>query len=231
MRICIISDLHGNVEALDALPSDYDELWVLGDLVNYGPDPSAVIDFVRTRASIVIRGNHDHSVGFDTDCQCSPRFRDMAEATRQFTASVLSAADKQYLRELPTFARREVDANVFFLCHATPSDLLYEYRAADSPLWERSEDRASDADIILAGHIHIPFSRRAGGRLIANPGSLGQTKAGNTMARYAIWQDGHLELKVLEYPVDKTLAKIRSMPVPDLVKYDLFQVLQTGRTP
>jgi predicted phosphodiesterase len=81
MRICIISDLHANLEALRALPGGYDELWVLGDLVNYGPDPAAVIDFVRSRASLVIRGNHDHSVGFDADCGCSPRFRAMAEAT------------------------------------------------------------------------------------------------------------------------------------------------------
>ena len=132
MRICIISDLHANLDALEALPSDYDELWVLGDLVNYGPDPAATIDFVRARSSTVIRGNHDHAVGFDADCRCSPRFRIMAEATRAYTVSTLSTTDKQYLRDLPTSARREVDGKVFFLCHATPSDLLYEYRVADS---------------------------------------------------------------------------------------------------
>src|SRR5439155_23303178 len=129
MRICIISDLHANLEALEALPGDYDELWVLGDLVNYGPDPGAVVDFVRSRASIVIRGNHDHSVGYNEDCRCSPRFRIMAEETRDFTTSTLSASDKQYLRELPISARREVYGKLFFLCHATPSDPLYEYRA------------------------------------------------------------------------------------------------------
>ena len=57
MRIFIISDLHANLEALAALPCDYDELWVLGDLVNYGPYPAATIDFVRSHASVVIRGN------------------------------------------------------------------------------------------------------------------------------------------------------------------------------
>jgi len=231
MRIYIISDLHANLEALEALPSDYDELWVLGDLVNYGPDPAAIIEFVRSRASTVIRGNHDHSVGFDADPQCSPRFRMMAEATRDFTALSLSATDKQYLRELPTFARQEVDAKVFFLCHATPSDLLYEYRAPDSPLWERSEDKASNADVILAGHSHLQFSRMAGERMIVNPGSLGQTKAGDPRARYAIWHDDRVELKALDYPVEKTAAKILSMPVPNLVKRELIQVLRTGRAP
>jgi calcineurin-like phosphoesterase family protein len=89
MRICIISDLHANIEALSTLPRDYNELWVLGDLVNYGPDPAATIDFVRSYAATVIRGNHDHSVGFGADCGCSPRFRAMAEATRDYTSSVL----------------------------------------------------------------------------------------------------------------------------------------------
>jgi protein phosphatase len=231
MRICIISDLHANLEALEALPRDYDELWVLGDLVNYGPDPAAAIDFVRSHASTVIRGNHDHSVGFEADCQCSPRFRAMAEATGAFTASTLSSTDKQYLRGLPLSARREVDGKVFFLCHATPSDLLYEYRAPDSPLWERAEQAASDAGIILTGHTHLQFMREAGGRIIANPGSLGQSKAGGPTARYEIWENGRLELKALEYPVEKTVSRISSMSVPDAVKHDLIAVLRTGRAP
>jgi fructose-1,6-bisphosphatase len=49
------------------LPRDYDELWVLGDLVNYGPNPAEIIDFVRSHASMIIRGNHDHSVGFGAE--------------------------------------------------------------------------------------------------------------------------------------------------------------------
>lgn len=72
MRIAIVSDIHGNFDALAALPREYDQLWVLGDLVNYGPEPKAVIDFVREHASIVLRGNHDHAVGRHEDPRCSP---------------------------------------------------------------------------------------------------------------------------------------------------------------
>ena len=153
MRIFIISDLHANLEALSALPRDYDELWVLGDLVNYGPNPAEIIDFVRSHASMIIRGNHDHSVGFGAECRCAPRFRAMAEATRDYTSSVLSAADKQFLRDLSTCARRQVDGQAFFLCHATPSDFLYEYRPPGSPLWERDEGAGAGA--------HRPWLRRA----------------------------------------------------------------------
>ncbi|MGH8012164.1 MAG: metallophosphoesterase family protein [Candidatus Binataceae bacterium] len=231
MRILIISDLHANLEAVSALPRDYDELWVLGDLVNYGPDPVAAIDFVRSNATTVVRGNHDHAVGFGVDCGCSPRFRAMAEATRQYTIPMLSAKHKQYLRDLPTSACRQIHGQTFFLCHATPSDALYEYRGPQSPLWERDEKASSGADIVLVGHTHLQFSRSFGNRMVINPGSLGQSKAGDPRARYAIWHNGNVELCALDYPVEQTVAKISAMPVAAEIKSDLAAVLRTGGVP
>jgi predicted phosphodiesterase len=61
MRIVIISDIHANLEALTSLPGGFDALWVLGDLVNYGPNPAEVVEFVRSTASLVVRGNHGHA--------------------------------------------------------------------------------------------------------------------------------------------------------------------------
>jgi putative phosphoesterase len=231
MKISIISDLHANAEALSALPQNYDELWVLGDLVNYGPNPVETIEFVRSHASMIVRGNHDHSVGFGVDCGCSPRFRAMAEATRCYTTSLLSNADKQFLRDLPGCAFRQIGGHVFFLCHATPSDMLYEYRPPNSPLWERDEDANSGADIVLVGHTHLQFERKCGTRMVVNPGSLGQSKAGDSRARYAVWQDGQFELQAFEYPLERTIAKISSLPLPDEIKADLTTVLRTGRVP
>jgi putative phosphoesterase len=228
MRVVIISDLHANLEALSALPRDYDELWVLGDLVNYGPNPAETIDFVRSHATMTVRGNHDHSVGFGTDCGCSPLFRAMAEATRDYTSSVLSAADKQFLRQLPTSCRREIEGKVFFLCHATPSDFLYEYRPPDSPLWERNDESSAGAGIILTGHTHLQFARGFGQRTVVNPGSLGQSKMGDPRARYAVWQDGQIELRALEYPFDETAQKISCLPLPNDIKADLIAVLSSG---
>ncbi|MGO9438175.1 MAG: metallophosphoesterase family protein [Terracidiphilus sp.] len=71
MKIAIISDLHGDYAALQSLRENYDELWVLGDLVNYGPEPGAVVDFVKANSSVVVRGNHDHSLGYDVDPRCA----------------------------------------------------------------------------------------------------------------------------------------------------------------
>src|SRR3972149_7024301 len=98
MKIAIISDIHANYDALGALPQDYDELWVLGDLVNYGPQPSEVVDFIAPRASLIVRGNHDHCIAFGEDPRCAPRFRAMANATRRWTDTVLTAKQKDFLR-------------------------------------------------------------------------------------------------------------------------------------
>jgi hypothetical protein len=101
VKIAIISDVHGNGEALRALPDGFDELWVLGDLVNYGPEPKEAVDLVRAKASVVVRGNHDHSIGYDQDPRCTPRYHDMAEATRRFSASAVTEDQKKFLRDLP----------------------------------------------------------------------------------------------------------------------------------
>jgi protein phosphatase len=231
MKICIISDLHANLEALAALPRDYDELWVVGDLVNYGPNPAEAIEFVRSRASLMIRGNHDNAIGYEVDCRCSPRFRAMAEATGDYTRSVLSPRDKQFLRDLPTCASRELSGTKFFLCHATPSDYLWEYRPSDSPLWRQREAASSGADVVLTGHTHLQFRSTFGKRTVVNPGSLGQSKMGDGRARYALWHDGRIELRALDYPVDTTVAKIRSLPFPDPIKSELAIVLLTGKAP
>ena len=120
---------------------------------------------------------------------------------------------------------------VVFPLAATPSDPLYEYRPPDSPLWERDEEASSEANVVLAGHIHLQFARRLVKRTVVNPGSLGQSKAGDPRARYAVWQDGDMELKAYEYPVEKTVVKIRALPVADEVKRDLVHVLRTGMVP
>ncbi|MFB3827454.1 MAG: metallophosphoesterase [Bryobacteraceae bacterium] len=215
MRIAILSDIHANLEALSAFREDYDELWVLGDLVNYGPDPAAAIEWVRARAAVVVRGNHDHSIGYGVDPRCSARYRAMAEATRRYTESVLGAEEKRYLRELPLAEVREVEGERFLLCHATPQD-LFCYRAP--------EEWGADADFVLAGHTHVAFL----GARAANPGSLGQPKMGDPRACYAVWEGGRLELKRYAYDVEAAVRRLAVLPVDDAVKRDLAAVLRTG---
>lgn len=230
MKIVIISDIHGNYDALSALPESYDELWVLGDLVNYGPQPGEVVDFVRDKATLTVRGNHDQCIGFGDNPRCSPAFWDMAESTRQFSSAVLGGAGKYYLRAMPERAEVMRGDTRFFLCHATPSDPLYEYRRVESDKWV-DDCKRLNADVVLVGHTHTPFIRRFDRQVLLNPGSLGQPKTGKPDACYAVWEDGEVSLHTFPYPVERTVEKIRMMPVSMTIQHRLIAVLESGGIP
>ena len=228
MRVLIVSDLHANLEALRALPSDFDRLWVLGDLVNYGPNPAEVIEFVREKAAMVVRGNHDHAIGFDEDPRCSARFRAMAEETRRYTRSVLNEEHREYLRSLPPRATVSVEGIQVLMCHAAPPDPLFEYRGAESPLW-LADEVGSDIGMELVGTSH-PLSPLSQTRSIVNPGSAGQPKHGRPEACYAIWQDG--EITFGWPPRSGTNGReLRRLSLPAAVFADLAFVLRNGSVP
>jgi protein phosphatase len=230
MKIVIISDIHGNFDALSALRETYDELWVLGDLVNYGPEPEPVIEFVMSKAAIVVRGNHDHSIGYNEDPRCSPRFREMAEATRRYTDSVLKFGHKHFLRSLPLFVETRRGETRFYLCHAIPSDPLFGYCEAESPRWA-NEAESIAADVIWVGHTHVPAMRTIGSTTIVNPGSLGQPKTGRPEGRYAVWEDGKIELKAFPYAVEAAVSKLQALPIDGAVRDELGTILRTGQIP
>lgn len=235
MKIAILSDIHANLAALQSVAGSCDglscdELWVLGDLVNYGPDPGAVVDFVRRNAALVVRGNHDHAIGASADPRCSGPFREMARAMQAYTESVLSDEQKAYLRDLPATARRDVDGRRFFLCHAAPSDPLFRYAPPEREFWER-EAAAVDADVLLVGHTHLPFILDAGATRVVNPGSIGQAKHGRCEARYAVWEDGRITLKSQPYDVEATVARLLALPIEQAIRHQLAAVLRHGSPP
>ena len=161
MKLLILSAIHGNLDALHAIRESYDELWVLGDIVNYGPEPREALEAVRATASIVVQGNHDHAVGHCDDSRWSARFREVAEATRRFTSSQLSGAQKAYLRSLPVRVQVEREGVRFYLTHATPSDPHYGRIAPNLDDWVAELERL-DADVLLVGHSHVLFIRQIG---------------------------------------------------------------------
>ncbi|MGD0772228.1 MAG: metallophosphoesterase family protein [Candidatus Solibacter sp.] len=231
MKLLIVSDLHANLEALQAvLAESHDELWVLGDLVNYGPNPREVVDLVRTHASLVVQGNHDYAVGAGSDPQCSSAFREMARAMQSYTEPLLDADRRAFLHGLPRTAARTVGGHRFFLCHATPAEPLFRYCPAEPAPWA-SEIAGVQADIVLTGHTHLPFTMSLGERQIVNPGSVGQPKHGAPMACYALWEDGILSLQSRPYPVEETVRKIFSLPVPKEIRSQLAAVLRRGFLP
>jgi protein phosphatase len=231
MRILIVSDIHANLEALQAvLAESHEELWVLGDLVNYGPNPSEVVDLIRVKASLAVQGNHDYGIGTGSDPQCSNAFREMARATQNYTEPLLNLDQRAFLRSLPRTAARTIDGYRFFLCHATPTEPLFKYCPAEPAQWA-SEIGGLQADIVLTGHTHLPFIMNLEKQRIVNPGSVGQPKHGAPMACYALWENGRLFLQSCRYPVEDTVKKVFSLPVPREIRSQLAEVLLSGSLP
>jgi putative phosphoesterase len=228
MKIAIISDIHGNLAALEAFPEkSFDHLWCLGDLVDYGPRPRQVIQWIKHHATAVIRGNHDQAVGFEVDPQCSPAYKHLASETMRYTRSVCTKGDFEFLRNLPVQNEIVVGTKRFYLVHAAPTDPLFGYLPQASHLWEK-EVQWVNAEILLVGHTHTPFIRQVGGCTILNPGSLGQPKTGRALACYATWEDGEISLKEYDYPLQKTIQQIRRMPLSRQDIEELAAVLETG---
>lgn len=231
MRIVIISDIHANLAALEALPErDYDQLWCIGDLVDYGPNPHEVVHWMRANVPVVVRGNHDFAAGFNVDPQCSAPYKKLAAETLRLTLQVCTQEDLNYLKDLPVYRDMSVNSTRFYLVHATPTDPLFGYCPEDSPSW-REQVECIDADVLVVGHTHTPFIRREGKTTILNPGSLGQPKTGRPLACYAVWEDGKMSLKEYEYPIDVTIRGIRAMPIATDDQDALITVLRTGEVP
>lgn len=230
MRIAIISDVHANLAALESIQEPCDLLFCLGDLVDYGPQPREAIHWVRERALRVIRGNHDHALGYNVDCRCAPVMREASVTTRQWHSYLLSQDEKEYLQGLPITERLELAGATFHLAHASPTGDLYDYHiipdAPDEALTEAIE--GIEADFILLGHTHLPMLRTIGTTTIVNPGSIGQPRHGNPRASYAIWDDGEIEFHHGFYDVSQTIALLKQSPLPGNVITQLTHVLRTG---
>lgn len=231
MKIVIVSDIHSNLAALEALPEKaFDQLWCIGDLVDYGPRPREVIQWIRERATLSVRGNHDHAVGFRVSPQCSAPFIRLAAETQQFTQEICAEADFAYLRSLPIQHMAAVDGKSFYVVHAIPTNPLFGYCPEESDQWRR-EIEWTHADVLVVGHTHTPFIRTVGDTTIVNPGSVGQPKTGRSLACYAIWENEQLTLREYAYPLAETVREIRQMPVPQDIQEGLVRVLETGDVP
>ncbi len=228
MKIVIISDIHGNWAALEALPErNYDALWCIGDLVDYGPKPHEVVRWVQANADIAVCGNHDHAAGFSVDPQCSAPYKRLAAETRRYTLEACARKDLSYLKSLPIYRDTLVGQTRFYLVHAMPTNPLFGYCPEDSPSWQEQVS-SIDADVLVVGHTHTPFVRREGKTTILNPGSLGQHKTGRQLASYAVWDDGKIFLHEYEYPIGNTIAGIREMSISAEDQEALIAVLRTG---
>lgn len=227
MKIAVVSDIHANFDAWLGFEEDYDELWILGDLVNYGPQPRETIEAARARADIIIQGNHDYAVAHDDDSRWSEKYRKLSTITRAFTSSAITAEQKRFLGRLPRQLQVERDGVIFHLTHATIADSHYGKWPRDDAA-VLAQIAMLPARVIFCGHSHVPGIREVAGRIIVNPGSIGQSRSGHAVSSYAIWEDGKIELKSYAYPVESVIRKIRALDFPGETGNELARILTTA---
>ena len=212
MRILVLADIHSNWAALQAIDEDFDQCLFVGDLVDYGLDPLPCIDWVRRNADATVRGNHDHAVAQRVQGMGEHGFRRLAAATRPWHWKMLDARRMKFLARLPLTSHFRVGTAQFYLVHATPRDPMGEYLNSDVPAWQ-NRLAGIDADFVCVGHTHTPFCMEVDGKLVINPGSVGQPRDGDPRAAYAMIVDGVPTLHRVEYNINSAIDQLQQTGV------------------
>jgi predicted phosphodiesterase len=229
MRICVLSDIHGNLPALDAVLEalkPYDAVWQLGDVVGYGPQPDEVVARLVDVHAVGVRGNHDSAAlgVLDTDS-----FNDDARSAVEWTRDRMQAGTRTWLAALP---ERFIDPP-FTLVHGSPRDPTWEYVFTASIA--RANLKSFDTPYCMVGHTHLPivFRQRGsrvdgvqprdgsvfdldGERLVVNPGSVGQPRDGDPRASAMILDTDkrRLEWRRVEYPIEAVQKLMTDLELP-----------------
>jgi len=231
MKLLVVSDIHANWPALQAIREEADAVVCLGDIVSYGPFPRECVAWVRERATHIVRGNHDTALAYRVDPRAADFKRELARATLAHHRRLLSPGEVGWLRRLRKEVRFRFDEYSFHAVHASPRDPLYSYHLTpdlDDESLKRNPEGVQ-ADFILVGHTHLPMIRGAWTKVILNPGSVGQPLDGNPRASYAVIKDGVAEIRRVAYDIEVTVAGIREMGLGDDVTRALITILLTGK--
>lgn len=231
MRVLIISDIHANLVALETVLEDaadqYDEVWCLGDLVGYGPNPNECVELVRELPGLLcLVGNHDKAALGEIDIDA---FNLEARFAIAWTQQALSGESFTYLENLP---QREVH-DPFTLVHGSPRQPVWEY-ILDRYIAAQNF-RHFDTNYCLVGHTHAPVIYRQNGnnadewlpdydqslplqdsRFILNPGSVGQPRDGIPLAAYALLdvEKCTWEPRRIPYDVGETQRRMYAIDMP-----------------
>jgi diadenosine tetraphosphatase ApaH/serine/threonine PP2A family protein phosphatase len=229
MRVAVLSDIHSNAPALEAAleaVGAFDQLWVLGDIVGYGPHPDAVVERLRDLDAVAVQGNHDAAVLGRIP---TGTFNDLARAAVEWTAGKMLPANLDWLAGLPE-TRVEGD---FTLAHGSPRDPIWEYLFSVPAA--RINLAAFETAYCIVGHTHHQLTFRDDDgqveallaedtasltldarRCILNPGSVGQPRDGDprACAMTIDTQAGRVTWLRFEYDIEATQQAIRATSLP-----------------
>lgn len=231
MRTLILSDIHANLTALEAVLADavtWDRIWFLGDLVGYGPDPNECTDLLRRHKPLALSGNHDWAVLDKLDMD---EFNPEAKQVVNWTRAMLNEENTAYLATLPP---RQVETD-FTLAHASPRHPVWEYILDLQTALENFDH--FDTAYCLVGHSHVPalfildeeaevldgymvgdgeVVELGPHRLILNPGSVGQPRDGDPRAAYALLDEEAMTFTFhrVAYNIVETQRRMRTHGMP-----------------
>lgn len=249
MKYALISDVHSNLPALEAVLADIDArgdvdvVHHLGDLVGYAPWPDEVVALVRERGIGGIAGNYDSTVAHDyKHCGCkadSPRAEELSHESYGWTRAHVSPQTKRYLGGLPfRMDLRPRGGHVsrpqITLVHGSPTlNTLYWTEDRPDPFCEKMAKAAGlkGGDLIAFGHTHKPWTREVGGIRFLNTGSVGKPKDGDWRAGYVLVEAGEEvrppEFVRVEYDLERAVEGVRASDLPD----EFADQLRAGGTP
>jgi diadenosine tetraphosphatase ApaH/serine/threonine PP2A family protein phosphatase len=231
MRLAVLSDIHSNLRALEAVLASIgpvDAIWQLGDIVGYGPDPEAVVQRLREAGAIGVRGNHDAAAVGDLSIEY---FNADGRTAIEWTRAHMSEETRAYLAALPEVL--VPDGFDFTLAHGSPRDPIWEYLTDTHAAQENLSAFATT--YCLVGHTHVPLVLRqkrihmeglavdAESRLqlderraILNPGSVGQPRDGDPGASYMLVDTaaGHATWQRVRYDIEATQAAMLEAGLP-----------------
>lgn len=209
MRVGLVSDIHGNRIALDAVLDDMppvDHLLCAGDVVGYNPWPTACIETVRKREIPTVMGNHDRAVAKNT----AFRFNAMAKAGVEHARNELTEGQLEWLAGLPE-ERTELDGSVKIV-HGHPEDPDH-YTYTD----EFSSDLLGEEELLVLGHTHVQAHAIYEEGIVCNPGSVGQPRDGDPRGAYAIVDLDRREIEEhrVEYDIEKVIDVVETAGLPE----------------
>jgi len=222
MKLAIISDVHSNLHALEAVLGEIgkvgaDMLVCAGDVVGYGAYPNECCEIVKARASNVVKGNHDYAVLEKDPSGTNP----YAARAILWTAGEINKDSRDYLGSLSSESKFSFGAMTIAMFHGSPTSIeeyIFEYDADDS-LFE-----SVDADVLILGHTHMPCVKRLRRGLFINPGAVGQPRDGEWRASFAVLDTETKECAVKRVPYDLHSAAeaIRRAGLPGILAERLF---------
>ncbi|MDD7793143.1 metallophosphoesterase family protein [Clostridium sp. 'White wine YQ'] len=232
-RIALISDIHANIPALEAVLLDIknrgiSRIMCLGDLAGKGASPQVAVDTIRNNCEVVLKGNWDYLISEVNDSYFL-----------EWNSSRLNQSQLRYLKELPLYFDFYMSGKLIRLCHASPTNVFDSVQSTATieeklRLFNPPSNETKECDVLIYGHIHVAYIQNFNQKTIINLGSVGvplkvsQASYGIIEGMYGAIEESSISISLVRVPynVEKAIKEAKDIDVPDFEKYS--HELRTG---